>query len=75
MVSELATNAIHARFPTAVAPPRTPRRTRTFDEGGRGLLLVARLARSWGTRHTREGKVMRAEQPLPAIGSGKPPDA
>ncbi|MFG2095759.1 SpoIIE family protein phosphatase [Streptomyces sp. NPDC048612] len=42
------------------------RRARTFDEGGRGLLLVAQLASQWGTRHTREGKVIWAEQPLPA---------
>ncbi|AIS01708.1 SpoIIE family protein phosphatase [Streptomyces glaucescens] len=42
------------------------RRARAFDEGGRGLLLVAQLAEHWGTRHTREGKVIWAEQPLPA---------
>ncbi|WP_418960373.1 ATP-binding SpoIIE family protein phosphatase [Streptomyces tritici] len=45
------------------------RRARTFDEGGRGLLLVAQCARRWGTRHTREGKVIWAELPLPAEGS------
>ncbi|MDQ0994269.1 SpoIIE family protein phosphatase [Streptomyces sp. V3I7] len=42
------------------------RRARTFDEGGRGLLLVAQLAEHWGTRHGREGKVIWAEQLLPA---------
>ncbi|MFI8997359.1 SpoIIE family protein phosphatase [Streptomyces sp. NPDC053542] len=41
------------------------RRARTFDEGGRGLLLVAQLAERWGTRHSREGKVIWAEQALP----------
>ncbi|QKW11286.1 SpoIIE family protein phosphatase [Streptomyces sp. NA04227] len=41
------------------------RRARTFDEGGRGLLLVAQLAERWGARHSREGKVIWAEQPLP----------
>ncbi|WP_407555421.1 SpoIIE family protein phosphatase [Streptomyces sp. Pv4-95] len=41
------------------------RRARTFDEGGRGLLLVAQLAERWGTRHSREGKVIWAEQVLP----------
>ncbi|RZU46030.1 serine phosphatase RsbU (regulator of sigma subunit) [Streptomyces sp. BK022] len=41
------------------------RRARTFDEGGRGLLLVAQMADRWGTRHSREGKVIWAEQPLP----------
>ncbi|QKW09578.1 SpoIIE family protein phosphatase [Streptomyces sp. NA04227] len=44
------------------------RRARTFDEGGRGLLLVAQLAARWGARHHREGKVIWAEQPLPAQG-------
>ncbi|MES4889643.1 SpoIIE family protein phosphatase [Streptomyces sp. NPDC096012] len=41
------------------------RRARTFDEGGRGLLLVAQLAERWGTRPTREGKVIWAELTLP----------
>ncbi|WP_098893870.1 SpoIIE family protein phosphatase [Streptomyces sp. t99] len=41
------------------------RRARTFDEGGRGLLLVAQLTERWGTRHGREGKVIWAEQALP----------
>ncbi|MGW5635008.1 ATP-binding SpoIIE family protein phosphatase [Streptomyces sp. NPDC003832] len=41
------------------------RRARTFDEGGRGLLLVAQLASNWGTRYTRDGKVIWAEQRLP----------
>jgi hypothetical protein len=35
-----------------------------FDEGGRGLLLVAQLTRRWGTRHSREGKTIWCEQPL-----------
>ncbi|GAA3028371.1 hypothetical protein GCM10010448_07920 [Streptomyces glomeratus] len=37
------------------------RRARTFDEGGRGLLLVAQLAERWGTRHARQGKTVWAE--------------
>ncbi|WP_043457304.1 ATP-binding SpoIIE family protein phosphatase [Streptomyces fulvoviolaceus] len=37
------------------------RRARTFDEGGRGLLLVAQLAEHWGTRHARHGKTVWAE--------------
>ncbi|MEV5666844.1 ATP-binding SpoIIE family protein phosphatase [Streptomyces flaveolus] len=41
------------------------RRARTFDEGGRGLFLVAQLATNWGTRYTRDGKVIWAEQLLP----------
>ncbi|MEU9702637.1 SpoIIE family protein phosphatase [Streptomyces sp. NPDC047981] len=41
------------------------RRARTFDEGGRGLLLVAQFAARWGTRPGREGKTIWAEQPLP----------
>jgi len=42
------------------------RRARTFDEGGRGLLLVAQLTQAWGTRQTHHGKTIWAEQPLPA---------
>ncbi|WP_406300454.1 SpoIIE family protein phosphatase (plasmid) [Embleya sp. NBC_00888] len=41
------------------------RRARIFDEGGRGLLLVAQLTESWGTRFTRSGKIIWAEQSLP----------
>ncbi|WP_438818499.1 SpoIIE family protein phosphatase [Streptomyces brasiliscabiei] len=41
------------------------RRARTFDEGGRGLLLVAQLTQSWGTRNTYTGKTIWAEQELP----------
>ncbi|NUP16103.1 MAG: SpoIIE family protein phosphatase [Streptomyces sp.] len=37
------------------------RRARVFDEGGRGLLLVAQLAEHWGTRHARHGKTVWAE--------------
>jgi PAS domain S-box-containing protein len=42
------------------------RRARVYDEGGRGLLIVAQLAGRWGTRHTRTGKTIWAELPLPA---------
>ncbi|MGW7824067.1 SpoIIE family protein phosphatase [Streptomyces puniciscabiei] len=41
------------------------RRARTYDEGGRGLLLVAQLTQRWGTRHTAHGKTIWAELPLP----------
>ncbi|WP_427164880.1 SpoIIE family protein phosphatase [Streptomyces sp. C1-1] len=41
------------------------RRARVFDEGGRGLLLVAQVAERWGSRHTSTGKTIWAEQPLP----------
>ncbi|GGT06342.1 histidine kinase [Streptomyces kurssanovii] len=41
----------------------------TTDEGGRGLFLVAQLSEVWGTRYTPEGKVIWAEQVLPAAGS------
>ncbi|MEZ7002604.1 SpoIIE family protein phosphatase [Streptomyces sp. AD55] len=37
------------------------RRARTWDEGGRGLLLVAQLTQRWGSRHTPEGKTIWAE--------------
>ncbi|OXY90305.1 hypothetical protein BEK98_35500 [Streptomyces diastatochromogenes] len=40
------------------------RRARTYDEGGRGLLLVARLSERWGTRQTTRGKTIWAEQNL-----------
>ncbi|MDQ0688763.1 PAS domain S-box-containing protein [Streptomyces achromogenes] len=39
---------------------------RTTDEGGRGLFLVAQLTRRWGTRYTRSGKIIWAEEDLPA---------
>jgi PAS domain S-box-containing protein len=38
------------------------RHARVFDEGGRGLLLVAQFAKRWGTRHTPYGKTIWAEQ-------------
>jgi anti-sigma regulatory factor (Ser/Thr protein kinase) len=41
------------------------RRARAFDEGGRGLLLVSRLALRWGSRQTPHGKTIWAEQALP----------
>ncbi|MBQ1123150.1 SpoIIE family protein phosphatase [Streptomyces sp. B15] len=37
------------------------------DEGGRGIFLVAQLAERWGTRYTPAGKIIWAEQALPAI--------
>jgi serine phosphatase RsbU (regulator of sigma subunit)/PAS domain-containing protein/anti-sigma regulatory factor (Ser/Thr protein kinase) len=40
------------------------RRARVFDEGGRGLLLVAQLTQRWGTRQTAVGKTIWAEQAL-----------
>ncbi|MEU0398479.1 SpoIIE family protein phosphatase [Streptomyces sp. NPDC006208] len=42
------------------------RRARVFDEGGRGLFLVAQLAEHWGTRHARSGKTVWAECALGA---------
>ncbi|MDX6345427.1 MAG: hypothetical protein QOF84_217 [Streptomyces sp.] len=40
------------------------RRARIFDEGGRGLLLVAQLTQRWGTRQTTTGKTIWTEQAL-----------
>ncbi|MGY4928193.1 SpoIIE family protein phosphatase [Streptomyces sp. 900105755] len=40
------------------------RRAKTWDEGGRGLLLVAQLTQRWGNRHTTEGKTIWAELSL-----------
>ncbi|MFF1630251.1 SpoIIE family protein phosphatase [Streptomyces sp. NPDC058272] len=51
-------------FDSSPAFPQ-PRQAATTDEDGRGLLLVARLAERWGTRHTQAGKVIWTEQPLP----------
>ncbi|MFJ1969703.1 SpoIIE family protein phosphatase [Streptomyces sp. NPDC087903] len=41
------------------------RRAHAFDEGGRGLLLVAQLTQRWGSRQTGRGKTIWAEQTLP----------
>jgi PAS domain S-box-containing protein len=46
------------------------RRARVFDEGGRGLLLVAQVAERWGSRQTPAGKTIWAEQPLPEAPPG-----
>ncbi|MFJ8624976.1 SpoIIE family protein phosphatase [Kitasatospora sp. NPDC093550] len=40
------------------------RRARAFDEGGRGLMLVAQLTQGWGTRHTAEGKTIWCAQTI-----------
>ncbi|MEU2748284.1 SpoIIE family protein phosphatase [Streptomyces collinus] len=42
------------------------RRARAFDEGGRGLLLVAQLTQGWGTRHTGNGKTIWCAQAPPS---------
>ncbi|MFF4829181.1 SpoIIE family protein phosphatase [Streptomyces sp. NPDC001312] len=41
------------------------RRARVFDEGGRGLMLVAQLTGRWGTRYSGLGKTIWVEQSLP----------
>ncbi|MER5699738.1 SpoIIE family protein phosphatase [Streptomyces mirabilis] len=41
------------------------RRARVFDEGGRGLLLVAQLTDRWGSRQHDRGKTIWCEQTLP----------
>ncbi|MGW0392074.1 SpoIIE family protein phosphatase [Streptomyces sp. NPDC003042] len=46
----------------------------TTDEGGRGLFLVAQLSERWGTRYTREGKVIWAELELPGSPGRPEPD-
>jgi anti-sigma regulatory factor (Ser/Thr protein kinase) len=46
------------------------RRARIFDEGGRGLLLVAQLTQRWGTRHSTAGKTIWCEQTLPTTEQG-----
>ncbi|MDH6543677.1 SpoIIE family protein phosphatase [Streptomyces sp. SPB4] len=42
------------------------RQARVFDEGGRGLLLVAQVSERWGSRQTSAGKTIWTEQRLPA---------
>ncbi|MFI6360586.1 SpoIIE family protein phosphatase [Streptomyces sp. NPDC050743] len=42
------------------------RHPRSTDEHGRGLFLVTQLSRRWGTRHLPDGKVIWADQRLPA---------
>ncbi|MFF7590757.1 SpoIIE family protein phosphatase [Kitasatospora purpeofusca] len=49
--------------PSATQPRM--RRARLTDEGGRGLYLVAQLTTRWGSRYTRRGKTIWAEQELP----------
>ncbi|GHE24163.1 hypothetical protein GCM10018787_53420 [Streptomyces thermodiastaticus] len=49
------------------------RRARLTDEGGRGLYLVARFARRWGTRYTSR-RVIWAEQPLDQPAEGPETD-
>ncbi|MEV5384034.1 SpoIIE family protein phosphatase [Streptomyces sp. NPDC052721] len=44
------------------------RHARTTDEGGRGLLLVARCSERWGTRYTEDGKTVWVEQNCPERG-------
>jgi PAS domain S-box-containing protein len=49
---------------TSSAAPHL-RRARVYDEGGRGLLIVAQLTERWGSRHSGSGKTIWAEQALP----------
>ncbi|MFD5087922.1 SpoIIE family protein phosphatase [Kitasatospora sp. NPDC058406] len=49
---------------TSSAAPHM-RRAHTYDEGGRGLQMVAQLTQGWGARHTSTGKTIWAEQRLP----------
>ncbi|MGW5276246.1 SpoIIE family protein phosphatase [Streptomyces sp. NPDC004044] len=49
---------------TSTSHPR-PRHPHTLDERGRGLFLVARLSRRWGSRSGANGKIVWAEQDLP----------
>ncbi|NEW77379.1 SpoIIE family protein phosphatase [Streptomyces rapamycinicus] len=52
-------------FDSSSTSPRL-RHARTTDEGGRGLFLVAQVARRWGTRYTSTGKIIWAEQAVPS---------
>jgi PAS domain S-box-containing protein len=59
-------NVLSCEVSDASATAPHLRRADRYDEGGRGLMLVARLADRWGTRHTRTGKTIWTQQPLPA---------
>jgi serine phosphatase RsbU (regulator of sigma subunit)/anti-sigma regulatory factor (Ser/Thr protein kinase) len=52
-----------------VAAPRQ-RQADRYDEGGRGLMLVARLASRWGTRYTPDGKTIWAQLRIPDRADG-----
>ncbi|MGW5258346.1 SpoIIE family protein phosphatase [Streptomyces sp. NPDC004012] len=52
-------------FDSNTGQPR-PRHPGDLDEHGRGLHLVAQLSRRWGSRCATDGKVVWAEQDLPA---------
>lgn len=51
-VSDASTTAPHMR------------RAGSFDEGGRGLMLVAQLTQRWGARYHADGKTIWCEQTL-----------
>ncbi|MBF9072752.1 ATP-binding SpoIIE family protein phosphatase [Streptacidiphilus fuscans] len=51
-VSDSASTAPHLRYAADT------------DEGGRGLFMIAQLADSWGTRYSRRGKTIWAEQSI-----------
>ncbi|KLL12931.1 SpoIIE family protein phosphatase [Protofrankia coriariae] len=48
------------------------RHSRTTDEGGRGLFLVAQFTQRWGARYTPRGKTIWAEQPLRSFDTALP---
>jgi PAS domain S-box-containing protein len=48
------------------------RHAKTVDEGGRGLFIIAQLARNWGVRYSLDGKAVWAEQTLPPATSPRP---
>ncbi|MEU4098960.1 SpoIIE family protein phosphatase [Streptomyces sp. NPDC026673] len=48
-----------------------PRRARSTDENGRGLLLVAQMSRRWGSRLMSEGKVVWVEQGIPTTSGSR----
>ena len=48
------------------------RRAHAFDEGGRGLMLVAALSRRWGSRPVAGGKTIWCEQQVELSRTGDP---
>jgi anti-sigma regulatory factor (Ser/Thr protein kinase) len=55
---------LHCEVSDATVTAPRQRRADRYDEDGRGLMLVARLAKRWGTRYTQTGKTIWAQQPL-----------
>ena len=57
----IGSDAVHVSVEDAGPEPPAPRAAEPADESGRGLLLVSRIASSWGVRPVETGKVVWAD--------------